>query len=157
MRQSFLLPFLAFVFWQCSSSTSTPTLPQDFKAVYYTKGILTDFELKIQVTKNDVILNFNDGTQNLVKNYNFTLTEDDVSLLYKNFKSADFMNMASPPSEHLPDAPIQQLTATYKNKTHTVNFGQVRTPPDNIAKLRDGIFRIMTKYKSDWKKEIGWE
>jgi hypothetical protein len=157
MRRIFLLPFLSFTFWQCSSSTSTSSLPEDFRAIYYTRGVLTDFELKMQVTKEQILLNFSDRSQNLVKNLNYTLSEDDVVSLYKSFRSADFMNMTSPPGEHITDAPLAQITATYKNKTHTVDFGQVKTPPESIAKLRDGIFAVMTKYKSDWKKEIGWE
>jgi hypothetical protein len=143
---------IVFLFAGCTSFRFW-NYPDDFNIKYQSKSYLTGFEQNIDITQNELKLSFK--KPNIEKKFSSINIHDDAKLedIYDFVKSVEYLNQPQIAGEHLTDAPEESITVTYDNSSKTIIFGNIKTQPEYIIKLKSMIFDLTNSYYPDWKKE----
>lgn len=135
----------------CCSTGSPTSYPSDFSVKYYMKNGLMKTDLTVEINGDKLKVRYENGQKNIKKNTDYNISEKEISEIYKYMKSTGFSTMLSPESEKIVDAPIQNITGIYDNKTNMINFGSVKSPPENITKLKKMLLELADKYDKSWR------
>ena len=129
-------------------------IPEDLHIKYHSKGHLIDYEQNIEITEYTLKVNY--VKPNEERKYAPRTIKGDPMLddIYSYIKDVDFLEKSQPIGEMLSDAPEESLTVSYDGKTKTINFGNLKDPPEYITKLRTLIFDFATYYFPEWKHDI---
>ncbi len=144
------------ILWLLSSCSSSGTggLSKDFDVSYYSKSSLMKYELKIEINRRSLILNYKNESKGLSENFSYNIEESESENLYNYLKSNNINSLKAPPPDRLLDAPVQLIKVKYNNKSNSINFGTVKDPPVKIINLKNTLFELASKYNKNWKKDL---
>lgn len=149
----FLYLFILCLLASCSPSKTTG-LSKNFDLSYYSKSSLIQYELKIEVNRKKLSLNYKNKRKGLSSNYSYDIEDSESENLYKYLKSNNMNSFKAPASDRLLDVPVQTIKVNYDNKSNTIDYGTVKDPPIEIINLKNMLFELTSKYNKNWKKDL---
>lgn len=145
---------ILFILFGCSGSSQ---IPSDFSLSYSTKSELMKWEVNLSLSNESLKIDFKNSQGNTSGNSLYTIKDFEAEKIYKFMKSSGFIKTNITEGEKVLDAPTQNLTGVYSGKRNSVDFGNIKEPPDNISKLKQMLFELADKYNSNWRKDSGME
>ena len=147
------------ILWLLASCSSSKTngVPKNFDVSYYSKSSLMQYELKIEINRKNLSLNYKNESKGLSGNYSYTIEDSESENLYNYLKSNNINSLKMPPSDKLLDAPIQTIKVSYNNKSNIIDFGTIKDPPEKIINLKNMLFELTSKYNKNWKKDLDFQ
>lgn len=147
--------FLVFVFF--AACTASSDIPSDFSLTFTSKSELMKWEVNISLNNESLKIVYKNSQNNSSGNWVYTVKQSDAEKIYKYMKSSGFIKTKVTVGEKVLDAPSQNLTGVYNAKSNSIDFGNIKEPPENLRNLKQMLFELSDKYNNNWRKESGME